>query len=461
MCSTRPATKSPERSPLFLNVSAAPPSLPAFERSAFPPRVAPVSYLAAAVPGTGGTLKARPEDFQVEELPAYEPGGSGEHLYIMIQKTGLSTLQMVSIVARHFRVQQGAVGFAGLKDKDAVTRQVVSVHLPGKNVADFPALGHPKLTVLWSDLHGNKLRRGHLRGNRFTIKIRDVEPGKVVHAKRTLDMLTRLGLPNRYGEQRFGRAQNNHLIGRAFLVGDDQAAITELFAPPGPVPSEHAVGRALFLEGKYAQAADTLPPGAEAESVVMRNLAAGRPPRTALRNIGYTARSFYLSSFQSAVFNAVLDQRLADGTWNQLLEGDLAFKHENGAVFSVDAPAMADPATMERLQAMLISPSGPMWGLAMTRAAGSVGEIEDAALRATGITPDTFEAFKREWGEELRGDRRALRVPFAYSAVEGGADEHGYYIKCVFDLPAGSFATVVMREIIKPASAPAAAGDEP
>jgi tRNA pseudouridine13 synthase len=436
-------------------VPAAPSSIPAFDRASFPARVEPSCYLTAQVPGTGGTLKARPEDFQVEELPAYEPAGVGEHLYIMIQKTGLATLQMVSIVARHFRVQPGAVGFAGLKDKNAVTRQVISVHLPGKNLADFPPISHPKLVVLWSDLHGNKLRRGHLKGNRFTIKVRDVDPGKVVYAKKTLDALAGLGVPNRYGEQRFGHAQNNHLVGRAFLAGDDQAALQELLAPEGDTRPEHATGRSLFLEGKYAQAADTLPPGAEAETTVLRNLAMGRPSRVALRNIGYMARSFYLSAFQSGIFNAVLESRLADGTWNRLREGDLAFKHENGAVFAIDASTLADPLTEQRLLAGQISPSGPMWGLAMKRSGGKAGEHEEAALRATGITPETFEAFRQEWGEELRGDRRPLRVPFTYSAIEGGADEHGHYIKCAFDLPAGSFATVVMREIMKPPTAPA------
>lgn len=415
--------------------------------------MAPPSYLTSAIPGVGGVLKARPEDFQVEELPSYEPSGSGEHLYMMVQKTGLSTLQMVNIIARHFRVPPGAVGFAGLKDKNAVTRQVVSVHVPGKNLSHFPALEHQRLVVLWSDMHGNKLRRGHLRGNRFTIKVRSVEPGKVVHVKRTLDMLAREGVPNRFGEQRFGHAQNNHLIGRAILVGEDQAAISELLAPPGDTRSEHTVGRALFLEGRYAEAAATLPPGAEAETTVLRNLAAGRTPRRALRNIGYMARSFYLSSFQSAVFNAVLDRRLASGTWNQLVEGDLALKHENGAVFAVDASVLADPTTAQRQRSMQISPSGPMWGLSMARGAGAIAEIEEQALASAGITPDTFETFRREWGEELRGDRRPLRMPLVFSGVEGGVDEHGSYIKCVFDLPAGSFATVVMREVMKPSVA--------
>ncbi len=386
----------------------------------------------------------------MEELPAYPPCGEGEHIYLMVQKTNLSTLQMVGIVARHFRVPMGSVGYAGLKDKVAVTQQVVSVHTPGKTPEDFPSLEHPKLAIIWMDLHTNKLRRGHLRGNRFSIRIRNVEPTKVVYAKRVLDRLAASGIPNRFGEQRFGHVLNNHLIARSILLGDDQAAVQELLAPAADLRSEHAEGRRLFLEGKYADAARLMPPGAEAEAAVLRALASGRPVRKALQAMPYSARSFYFSSFQSAVFNHVLDERLADGTWNTLREGDLASKHENGAVFSVDAATLADPATAARQQAMEISPSGPMWGLSMPHPTGPVGELEAAALAATGVADDAFAALKREWGEEVRGDRRPLRVPLGLPVIEGGADQHGGYIKCAFDLPAGSFATVVMREIMKP-----------
>jgi tRNA pseudouridine13 synthase len=423
----------------------------------FDPRCEATRFLSQDVPGIGGILRARAEDFFVEELPAYTPSGQGEHLYLMLQKVGLSTMQMVGIVARHFRVPIGAVGIAGLKDKHAVTRQVVSVHVPGRKPEDFPALRHPRIDVVWMDLHTNKLRRGHLKGNRFSIRVRNVEPTRVVYAKRTLERLLDLGIPNRFGTQRFGRAGNNHLIGRSIIVGDDSAAVQELLAPATDTRPEHQAGRELFLAGRYAQAADLLPEGAEAESCVLRALAQGRTPAQAIRAMPHTARSFFLSSFQSAVFNAVLDARLEQGTWNALLPGDLAFKHENGAVFAIDDGTLALPDTATRLAAHAISPTGPMWGLAMPRATLAPGDLDLEALVLAGVSPDDFERLARGTGEQLKGERRALRIDLGLPTVEGGADEHGHYIRCAFDLPAGAFATVVMQEVMK--ASPSATGE--
>lgn len=370
----------------------------------------------------------------------------------MLQKVGLSTMQMVGIVARHFRVPIGSVGFAGLKDKHAVTRQVVSVQLPGRKIEDIPSLRHPKIDVVWMDLHGNKLRRGHLKGNRFSIRVRNVEPTRVVYAKRTLERLLALGVPNRFGTQRFGRNLNNHLIGRSIILGDAAGAVQELLASPGDTRPEHQAGRELFLAGRYAEAADLLPEGAEAESTVLRALAQERTPAQAIRAMPHTARSFFLSSFQSAVFNAVLDARLEQGTWNALVPGDLAFKHDSGAVFAVDDATLAHPDTAARLASHAISPTGPMWGLAMPRATGAPADLDLHTLSSTGVSPEDFERLARATGEQLKGERRPLRIDLGLPSIEGGADEHGHYIRCAFDLPAGSFATVVMQEVMKVAS---------
>jgi tRNA pseudouridine13 synthase len=194
----------------------------------------PEAYLTAAIAGIGGVIKQRPEDFIVEEIPAYDPTGEGEHIYLFIQKVGLSTSQLVSILARHFGVRESAVGYAGLKDRHAITRQVVSIHTPGKKPEDFPALRDGRIQVLWSDLHANKLRRGHLKANRFSIKVREVPLRAVFDAKKTLDALALSGVPNRTGEQRFGILANNHLVGRAIILGDDQSALDILLGPLPP-----------------------------------------------------------------------------------------------------------------------------------------------------------------------------------------------------------------------------------
>lgn len=431
----------------------------------FSPHVVPSVYLTGDVPGTGGRLKERPGDFLVEEIPAYDPVGRGEHIYLMVQKTGMATLQMVNLIARHFGVPTHAVGYAGLKDKVAITRQLISVHTPGKTAADFPSIQHPKVTVLWADQHENKLRRGHLRGNRFSIRVRGVEPGKVVLAKRVLDRLERCGVPNRLGEQRFGFALNNHRVGRAVILGDFESAVRELLAPPGDTRPGVLEQQELFRKGRYADAVKLMPDSAETERAAMQALARGATAEQAIAAIGPTQRTFLLSSIQSAIFNALLDRRLIDGSFDRLLTGDLAFKHDNGAIFLCDEQAMNDASTAERLGRLEISPSGPMWGALMPRPVGRPAEMEAAALAEFSLKHEDFGAFEARTGEVLKGDRRPLRVPVAYPDVEGGVDEFGPYIRCAFELPPGSFATVVMREVIKPELAGAspegmAEGDE-
>jgi tRNA pseudouridine13 synthase len=159
---------------------------------------------------------------------------------------------------------------------------------------------------------------------------------------------------------------------------------------------------------------------------------------------------YYLSAFQSAVFNSVLDRRIAAGTLASLHDGDLAIKHDNLAVFAVTPEVAADPTTASRLAAFEISPSGPMWGAAMIRAAGATDEAETAVLASFGITPDHLKSFDSRARLSLDGKRRPLRVPVIDPEVEGGVDEHGSFVRCAFELPRGSFATVVLREVMKP-----------
>jgi tRNA pseudouridine13 synthase len=155
----------------------------------------------------------------------------------------------------------------------------------------------------------------------------------------------------------------------------------------------------------------------------------------------------------------VLDERLVAGTLGTLGPGDVAFKHENGAVFDVDGAALAGGDLPGRLAAMEISPSGPMWGASMKRASGEVDRLEVEALAASGVTLEQMAAPAKKSGMHAEGARRPLRVPLTDWDVDAGVDEHGGYVRCVFDLPRGAFATSVLREIMKPGSG-AGLGDE-
>jgi tRNA pseudouridine13 synthase len=144
--------------------------------------------------GIGGVVKDRPGDFIVEELPLYEPSGSGEHLYLRLEKSATSHSELISVVRRHFGVTDREIGFAGMKDKHAVTRQTVSVHLL-EDPADLE-LGHDRIRVIWAARHRNKLRLGHLAGNRFSIRIREVDPARVTGVRRMLARIGATGFPN-------------------------------------------------------------------------------------------------------------------------------------------------------------------------------------------------------------------------------------------------------------------------
>lgn len=406
-------------------------------------------YLTGDIPGIGGTIKQRDPDFVVEEVPLYDPCGEGEHLYLFVEKRGMSAMDMTSTLARHFGVSPRAVGTAGLKDKRAFTRQVVSVHVPGRDLADFKALEHPRLNVLWADRHTNKIKRGHLIGNRFSIKVRDVLPTTVVQAKQVLDRLAATGVPNRIGKQRFGYLHNNHLVGRAMLLARYREALDLMLSPHASSPESQHEAREHYASGDFARALETWPRVYQAERRALASLAKGGSPEDAIRSIDPTQASFYISSFQSAIFNRVLEQRLEADTLNRFEPGDLAFVQKRRVCFAITEDNVNEPDTRERLEAFEIGPSGPMWGSEMMRAGGGVDEREVAALSEAGMGPEELHGVELRNLEMIRGERRPLRIPLKDPDVEGGVDEHGAYVNCSFELPRGAFATTVMDEVMK------------
>ncbi len=414
--------------------------------------LASAAYLTADVPGIGGVIKQRPEDFLVEEIPLYEPCGEGEHIYLMVEKRHMPTFEAMGVVANHFGVRHEAVGYAGLKDKHAVTRQVLSVHAPGKRPEDFPMIQHDRMAVLWADLHTNKLRQGHLKGNRFSIKVRSADMSKALHAKRVLDRLERAGVPNAFGEQRFGAMLNNHRVGRELIRGNFERVIDILLRPEPEHYGAHLEARELYARGDHAGAYAAFPRTLHTERTILRLLAKGVEPKHAVRAAGVRALSFYVSSWQSAIFNRVLERRITSGEFGSLLVGDLAMHVESRNTFEVTAEELAREETRARLASFEISPTGPMWGARMRRAAGDVDRVELEELERSGVTLAQVEEFDSKTRDMIEGARRPLRVRLTDADVEGGIDEHGHYVRCVFDLPRGAFATTVMREVIKPPS---------
>ncbi len=293
-------------------------------------------------------IRRRPEDFVVEELPAYAPSGRGEHLFITLRKTGLTTPDAVRALARALEVDPRGAGHAGMKDRHAVTTQTVSLPFPIARDADA-ALAGVKLPgvelVSWAR-HDHKLKPGHLAGNRFTLVLREVTaPGAIAERLREL---AREGVPNAFGPQRFGRDGDNATRALAWLAGTERG------------PRDRHEQRLVF------------------------------------------------SALQSWLYNQLLARRVADGTWSAILPGDLAKKIEPpGGLFAVplDGPELDDARA--RAAAGAIAPTGPMYGATMRWPEGAPLAMEREVLASAGIELARLEAFQK-LGE---GTRRALRMP--------------------------------------------------
>lgn len=415
------------------------------------PDPVPPTYLTADVPGTGGVIRERQEDFLVEEQPLYEPSGEGEHLYLYIEKKSLTTHDAVRRVARAFRVGKGDVGYAGLKDKHGITRQHLSVYLPDRGL-DSEGLavlsGNDYLKVLWAERHTNKLRRGHHGGNRFVIRIRQVDPTGVRHAKAVLDRLAAVGAPNVFGPQRFGFRMNTHLLGRALLLGEHDRLLERMLGEAGDEEREELrAARAAYLAGDLERALERWPRNLRFDRQALDGLRQGKSAADVVHKcIERSQRTFMLSALQSALFNRVVADRIERGWYDRLVPGDLAWKHDSRAVFAVnEATAEIENAADGRVAKLEVSPSGPMWGVSMTRPEGEPAAVEAAALAAYGLEPADLERERRG----LEGGRRSLRVRLTDPDLSGGVDEHGSYIRLAFELPRGAYATTVLGEVMK------------
>ena len=213
--------------------------------------------------------KAAPADFLVEELPSFEPTGEGEHLLLTVEKTGMNTAFAARRLAAWAGIPEMGIGYAGLKDRNARTRQRFSVHLPRRTSPDLAALEAEDFHVLHAAWHNRKLSRGALEGNRFVLVLREASGDRDAVAAR-LQAIAARGLPNYFGEQRFGRE------------GDNVAAARRMFA-----------GARVKRE----------------------------------------QRSIYLSAARSAIFNAVLAARIAAGEWNRGREGEVWMLDGTHSVF--------------------------------------------------------------------------------------------------------------------------------
>ena len=397
-------------------------------------------YMTADLPGVGGVIKRYDEDFLVEEIPLYSPSGQGTHIYFLMEKRGLTTPAAIRELAGALRRNPRDFGYAGLKDAHGVTRQMVSIeHVEPERVA---SLSFSRIRILSVDRHTNKIKLGHLSGNRFDLRIRDTIQAPLEVGKAIVDRLASRGAANYFGPQRFGTRGDNAAVGRAVICEDYGRAIDIMLGKPTDIDRGAArKARELFEAGDVLGAAQAwsgkFPQ--QARLCCAFEKFDGDAART-WRSVDRSLRMFYLSAVQSDLFNRVVARRA--NSLDTLMVGDVAWKHRNGACFGVEDAVTEQP----RCDSFEISPSGPLFGRKMKAAGGVPGEIETAILDASGLT---MEALLRWSGKGLTGARRPLRVPLSDPVIGFAEDQHGSFLRLSFQLPPGSYATVVTRELCK------------
>jgi len=399
--------------------------------------------LTADLEGIGGIIKSRPDDFLVEELPAYEPSGEGTHLYALIEKRGITTIAAIARIAKALKIRRRDVGFAGLKDTHAITRQWVSVEHISPDV--FLKLQIPRVKILKLARHRNKILLGHLSANCFIVRIRNFAPPLQQAIKRTeeiLDVLTKRGVPNFFGPQRFGNRYDGHILGKAIITGQiDEFIDTFLGRPTADEPAVFITARTYYDQGDYEKAVENWPhPFAEHRRALKRLIHTAGDKRKAFTSIDGHLKRLFISAYQSDIYNRVLAARMP--LIDKLLHGDMAMKHENGACFRVEDLQADQP----RCDSFEISPTGPILGKRMTELIGPAGEIENPILQ------DAKEVLKNAPDLDkhiARGGRRPLRFKPQNANVSAGQDDRGDYIELQFSLDSGCYATILLREITK------------
>jgi tRNA pseudouridine13 synthase len=401
-------------------------------------------FLTQDLPGVGGVVKTRPEDFFVEELPAYEPCGSGTHIYAQIEKRGLGTREALDRIARALNIQRRDIGTAGLKDAHAVARQWISIeHIQPERLEQ---LSLAEVRVLKASRHTNKLKPGHLRGNRFAVRLRKLalpleEARKT--AESALAILTRRGVPNYFGPQRFGNHRNNHLLGRALARNDAVEFMDQFLGRPNPDVDSPTVlqARTLYEEGRYEEAIQSWPGQFADHRRALRAIITGKgKKKRGLFTVDKHLQGLFVSAYQSDLFNRVLAARMPD--IDRVLPGDMAYKHDNGACFRVEQAETEQP----RCERFEISPTGPLLGQRTTRVTGPAGEIENPILDAEALGDSESGHMKRLGA---RGGRRPLRFQPKNAGLTTGQDDLGPYLELRFELDAGCYATTLISEITK------------
>lgn len=326
-------------------------------------------------PPVTGRLRAAPEDFVVDELLGFLPEGRGEHLWLAVRKRGENTAWVAKQLSRIAGCSEREVGYSGLKDRHAVTTQWFSLPAPRK-LADWSRLAERTAAeIVVITRHGRKLRKGWHRANRFLLTVRDLD-GELDGLDARLARIASEGVPNWFGEQRFGHEGGNLDAVRAWFAG-------------------------------------------------------GKPPHRGQQGM-------LLSTARSELFNTVLAHRIEAGNWLAVLPGEPLMLDGRHSFFIAEE---VDEAAARRLREGDVHTSGPLWGKGGTQAQAACAALEQAVVAAEPLLAEGLER------EGLEPARRPLRV--IPRQMHWRLDVVGKVLSVGFVLPAGSYATAVMREIVR------------
>ncbi len=318
-------------------------------------------------------LKETAEDFQVDEVLDIPLSGEGEHLWLWVEKRALNTEEAARLLARTAGIPLWQVSYAGLKDRQALTRQWFSLHLPGRTDPDLEALDSSRLRVCRRVRHQRKLQRGAHAANRFLLRLTHLQADRAALEER-LDTIAARGVPNYFGLQRFGHQEGN-------------LAEARCWAAQGRIPEQRIL------------------------------------------------RSRLLSAARSYLFNQVLSARVSAGSWNKALPGDLLSFTDSHSFFLADAASCSDP----RLAILDLHPTGPLCGQGLSQLQDVPLQLEQQIWQAN----PQLVAWLATAG--LKQERRILRLPVR----ELTWHHESAVLQLAFVLPAGCFATAVVRELVQ------------
>ncbi|WP_296887748.1 tRNA pseudouridine(13) synthase TruD [uncultured Methanobrevibacter sp.] len=402
--------------------------------------------------GIGGSIRNQYEDFYVEEIPEMVPNGEGPNVWIWIEKLGRTTLDVVLDIARDLHIDRKRMGFAGMKDKKALTRQWICIANMDseEQFKQVENLDIYKTDFLEITRGRKKLRMGQLKGNKFRILIRDLDDIEK-SADVTNEVLKELevtGVPNYYGWQRFGKPRTNtHLVGEALIQNDLAEAVRRYVGNPSEDESlENQKARQAYDDGDLEKSLELMGMGMRYEKMMVRQLIkeskkgelTDKSYMNAIHTLPKPLQRMFVHAYQSYLFNDVVSRRVEMGI-NKYIEGDIIIDNEEHIIRD-----KTPDEYQELINNFEVNPTVPLYGTKVPFAGGEVGEMEKAVLESYNLDKSDFEVPKMP-----RLGSHGLRRSVRFQIWDASAKACDDGVLAEFSINKGSYATAVLREVMK------------